>query len=128
MLFKLFHKNDDDIIKDPIKVGPKAEQPIFKREEGPRSVSDGSGEMTIDDVFSIKGRGIVVTGRVKGQIRLNQNVVIEKTDGSSLQSVITGIEAFHKTLDLAMDGDNCGLLLRGIERNQVERGDVVKTA
>ena len=127
MLFKLFHKNDD-IIKDSIKVEPKAEQPIFKREEGPRPVSDGSGEMMIEDVFSIKGRGTVVTGRVKGQIRLNQNVVVEKADGSSLQSVITGIEAFHKTLDLAMDGDNCGLLLRGIERNRVERGDVVKTA
>lgn len=126
MLFKLFHKNDDDIIKDPIKVEPQ--QPTFRREEGPRLVSDGSGEMMIEDVFSIKGRGTVVTGRVKGQIRLNQNVVVEKADGSSLQSVITGIEAFRKTLDLAMDGDNCGLLLRGIERNQVKRGDVVKTA
>ena len=126
MLFKLFHKNDDDIIKDPIKVEPQ--HPTFRREEGPRLVSDGSGEMMIEDVFSIKGRGTVVTGRVKGQIRLNQNVVVEKADGSSLQSVITGIEAFRKTLDLAMDGDNCGLLLRGIERNQVKRGDVVKTA
>lgn len=84
--------------------------------------------MMIEDVFSIKGRGTVVTGRVKGQIRLNQNVVVEKADGSSLRSVITGIEAFRKSLDLAMDGDNCGLLLRGVERNQVERGDVVKTA
>ena len=78
-------------------------------------------------MFSIKGRGTVVTGRVKGQLHVNQSVIIERVGRETLSSVITGIESFHKMLDNANDGENCGLLLQGVGRDEVARGDVVKS-
>ncbi len=87
--------------------------------------SDSNG-MVIEDVFTISGRGTVVTGIVKGQLSMNQSVVIERANRESLSSVIIGIEAMHKQLDCAYEGDNCGIILRGIERDQVARGDVIK--
>jgi len=82
--------------------------------------------MPVEDVFSIKGRGTVVTGRVdRGKINTGNPVEIVGLREKSLNSVVTGVEMFHKTLDEGMAGDNCGLLLRGIERDDVERGMVV---
>ncbi len=82
--------------------------------------------MPIEDVFSIKGRGTVVTGRVdRGQIKVSEPVEIVGLREKSMSSVVTGVEMFHKTLDSGMAGDNLGLLLRGIERTDVERGMVV---
>jgi elongation factor Tu len=82
--------------------------------------------MPIEDVFSIKGRGTVVTGRVdRGRIRVGDPVDIVGLRDKSMSSVVTGVEMFHKTLDEGMAGDNCGLLLRGIDRTDVERGMVV---
>jgi elongation factor Tu len=82
--------------------------------------------MPIEDVFSIKGRGTVVTGRVdRGRIKVGDPVEIVGLREKSLSSVVTGVEMFHKSLDEGMAGDNCGLLLRGIERTDVERGQVV---
>ena len=82
--------------------------------------------MPIEDVFSIKGRGTVVTGRVdRGKIHTGDPVEIVGLREKSMTSVVTGVEMFHKTLDEGMAGDNCGLLLRGIERDDVERGMVV---
>jgi len=82
--------------------------------------------MPIEDVFTIKGRGTVVTGRVdRGQIRTGDAVEIVGLREKSMNSVVTGVEMFHKTLDYGMAGDNLGLLLRGIERTDVERGMVV---
>jgi elongation factor Tu len=82
--------------------------------------------MPIEDVFSIKGRGTVVTGRVeRGKIKIGDPVEIVGLREQSMNSVITGVEMFHKSLDEGMAGDNCGLLLRGIERTDVERGQVV---
>jgi elongation factor Tu len=82
--------------------------------------------MPVEDVFSIKGRGTVVTGRVdRGKIHTGNPVEIVGLREKSLNSVVTGVEMFHKTLDEGMAGDNCGLLLRGIEREDVERGMVV---
>jgi elongation factor Tu len=82
--------------------------------------------MPIEDVFSIKGRGTVVTGRVdRGRIHVGEPVEIVGLRDKSMSSVVTGVEMFHKTLDEGMAGDNCGLLLRGIERTEVERGMVV---
>jgi elongation factor Tu len=82
--------------------------------------------MPIEDVFSIKGRGTVVTGRVdRGKIHTGNPVEIVGLREKSMTSVVTGVEMFHKTLDEGMAGDNCGLLLRGIERDDVERGMVV---
>lgn len=81
--------------------------------------------MPIEDVFSIKGRGTVATGRIEqGVIKLNDAVEIVGIKATQ-SSVITGIEAFKKNLDQGQAGDNAGLLLRGIEREQIERGQVV---
>ena len=82
--------------------------------------------MPIEDVFSIKGRGTVVTGRIdRGIIHTGDPVEIVGLQEKSLNSVVTGVEMFHKLLDEGMAGDNVGLLLRGIGREDVERGMVV---
>jgi elongation factor Tu len=82
--------------------------------------------MSIEDVFSIKGRGTVVTGRVeRGRIKVGDPVEIVGLKEKSITSVVTGVEMFHKSLDEGIAGDNLGLLLRGIERTDVERGQVV---
>ncbi len=82
--------------------------------------------MSVEDVFSIKGRGTVVTGRVdRGLIKTGDAVDIVGLQEEMLSSVVTGVEMFHKTLDEGRAGDNLGLLLRGIDRDEVERGMVV---
>ena len=81
--------------------------------------------MPVEDVFSIKGRGTVVTGRVeRGKIKINEEIEIVGIKPTQ-KTVITGVEMFRKTLDEAIAGDNVGLLLRGVEKNQVERGQVI---
>ena len=81
--------------------------------------------MSIEDVFTISGRGTVVTGRVeRGQLHLNDEVEIVGLKPTK-KTVATGIEMFRKTLDEAMAGDNAGVLLRGINREDVERGQVL---
>ena len=81
--------------------------------------------MSIEDVFTITGRGTVVTGRVeRGQLRLNDEVEIVGIKPTQ-KTVATGIEMFKKSLDYAEAGDNAGVLLRGISREQVERGQVL---
>ena len=81
--------------------------------------------MSIEDVFTITGRGTVVTGRVeRGQLKLNDTVeIVGLKDTKS--TVVTGIEMFRKQLDYAEAGDNAGVLLRGIDRTEVERGQVL---
>ena len=81
--------------------------------------------MPIEDVFSIKGRGTVATGRIEqGIVKLNDEVEIVGVKATQ-KSVVTGIEAFKKNLDQGQAGDNAGLLLRGIERDMIERGQVL---
>ena len=81
--------------------------------------------MSIEDVFTISGRGTVVTGRVeRGQLKLNDEVEIVGLRDTQ-KTVVTGIEMFRKSLDYAEAGDNAGVLLRGISRDQVERGQVL---
>ncbi|HVP21021.1 MAG TPA: EF-Tu/IF-2/RF-3 family GTPase, partial [Anaerolineaceae bacterium] len=92
----------------------------------PKRATDKPFMMPIEDVFSIKGRGTVVTGRVeRGKIKVGDPVEITGLREKSLTSVVTGVEMFHKLLDEGIAGDNLGLLLRGIERTDVERGEVV---
>jgi elongation factor Tu len=81
--------------------------------------------MPVEDVFTIQGRGTVVTGRVeRGELKVNEEVeLVGITD--SKKTVVTGIEMFRKSLSEARAGDNTGLLLRGIEKDQVERGQVI---
>jgi len=82
--------------------------------------------MPVEDVFSIKGRGTVVTGRVdRGMIKVGEPVEIVGLREKSMNSVCTGVEMFHKLLDQGMAGDNLGLLLRGINRDDIERGMVI---
>ena len=81
--------------------------------------------MSIEDVFTISGRGTVVTGRVeRGELKINDEVEIVGLRETQ-KTVVTGIEMFRKSLDSAMAGDNAGALLRGISRDQVERGQVL---
>jgi elongation factor Tu len=82
--------------------------------------------MPIEDVFTITGRGTVVTGRVeRGQVRVGDTVQIVGLAEESKQTVVTGVEMFRKLLDYAETGDNIGCLLRGIDRKEVERGQVL---
>ncbi len=82
--------------------------------------------MPIEDVFSIKGRGTVVTGRIeRGKVKVGDEVEIVGLRDETLKTVVTGVEMFHKALDEGIAGDNVGLLLRGIARDQVARGMVV---
>jgi elongation factor Tu len=81
--------------------------------------------MPIEDVFSIKGRGTVVTGRVeRGKLQLNEEVEIVGIQDTR-KTVVTGIEMFRKQMDEAQAGDNIGILLRGVEKDEVERGQVL---
>jgi elongation factor Tu len=81
--------------------------------------------LAIEEVFTISGRGTVVTGRVeRGEVKINEEVEIVGLNPTK-KSVVTGIEMFKKQLDSAMAGDNAGVLLRGIVRTEVERGQVL---
>ena len=82
--------------------------------------------MPIEDVFTITGRGTVVTGRIEqGQINSGEEVEIIGIQEATQKTVVTGLEMFNKTLDFAQAGDNAGVLLRGTKREEVERGQVV---
>ena len=82
--------------------------------------------MPVEDIFTITGRGTVATGRVeRGVLHVSDEVEIAGINEETQKSVITGIEMFRKQLDEAMAGDNVGLLLRGINRDQIERGQVI---
>ncbi|APT83997.1 elongation factor Tu [Corynebacterium aquilae] len=98
----------DDSIPDPVR---ETDKPFL---------------MPIEDIFTITGRGTVVTGRVeRGQLNVNDEVEILGIREKSTKTTVTGIEMFRKLLDYTEAGDNCGLLLRGIKREDVERGQIV---
>ena len=93
--------------------------------EAPERDTEKPFLMSIEDVFTISGRGTVVTGRVeRGELKINDEVEIVGLRDTQ-KTVVTGIEMFRKSLDSAMAGDNAGALLRGISREQVERGQVL---
>jgi elongation factor Tu len=82
--------------------------------------------MPVEDVFGIKGRGTVATGRIeRGQIKVGENVEIVGMKEQTRNVVVTGVEMFQKTLDSGIAGDNVGCLLRGVERTDIERGQVL---
>ena len=92
----------------------------------PERSTDKPFLMPVEDVFSITGRGTVATGRVeRGQLNLSDEVEIVGLADESRKVVVTGIEMFRKLLDYAEAGDNIGALLRGIQRNEIERGQVL---
>ena len=91
----------------------------------PQRITDRPFLMPIEDVFGIKGRGTVVTGRVeRGQLKQGEPVEIIRF-GDVRETVATGLEMFHKTLDITEAGDAVGVLLRGVDRDEVERGQVL---
>ena len=92
----------------------------------PERDTDKPFVMPVEDVFSITGRGTVATGRVEaGTLHLNDEVEIVGIKEETQKSVVTGIEMFHKELDEAQAGDNAGVLLRGIQKTDIERGQVL---
>ena len=92
----------------------------------PQRDTDKPFVMPVEDVFSITGRGTVATGRVEaGTLHLNDEVEIVGIKEETQKSVVTGIEMFHKELDEAQAGDNAGVLLRGIQKTDIERGQVL---
>ena len=121
-----------DALENPTGDGPGAKSidalmealdsyiPLPQREE------DKPLLMSVEDVFSIKGRGTVATGRVeRGKAKVGDEVEIIGLRKENTKTVITGLEMFNKTLEFAMAGDNVGALLRGVERDGVERGQVI---
>ncbi|MGN1159733.1 MAG: elongation factor Tu [Lachnospiraceae bacterium] len=92
----------------------------------PKRDTDKPFLMPVEDVFTITGRGTVATGRVeRGTLKLNEEVEIVGIKEETKKTVVTGIEMFRKMLDLAEAGDNIGALLRGIQRTEIERGQVL---
>ena len=92
----------------------------------PDRAADKPFLMPVEDVFTISGRGTVATGRVeRGQLKLSEEVEIVGLSEEKKKTVVTGIEMFHKLLDYAEAGDNIGALLRGVDRNGIERGQVL---
>ena len=92
----------------------------------PDRAADKPFIMPVEDVFSITGRGTVATGRVeRGQIKMGEEIEIVGLMDAPRKTVVTGIEMFRKLLDYAEAGDNIGTLLRGIQKNEVERGQVL---
>ena len=92
----------------------------------PERDTDKPFVMPVEDVFSITGRGTVATGRVEaGTLHLNDEVEIVGIKEETRKVVVTGIEMFHKELEEAQAGDNAGVLLRGVQKNEIERGQVL---
>jgi len=114
-------------------VNDPAYQPIMKLMEEvdnyiptPERPTDKPFIMPVEDVFSITGRGTVATGRVeRGTIKVGEEVEIVGLMEAPKKTVVTGVEMFRKLLDQAVAGDNIGALLRGVQRNEVERGQVL---
>lgn len=119
-------ENPEDMDKP---YGAKAVMELFEALEAyvpvPKRDLDKPFLMPVEDVFSIKGRGTVVTGKIEqGVIKLGDEIEILGIRDTQ-KTTVTGIEMFHKLLDQGQAGDNAGLLLRGIERDDVERGQVL---
>ena len=92
----------------------------------PQRAVDQPYLMPVEDVFSIKGRGTVVTGRIeRGTVKVGDEVEIVGLSAAARRVVVTGVEMFQKTLDAGQAGDNVGCLLRGVERTEIERGQVL---
>jgi elongation factor Tu len=94
--------------------------------EVPERDTDKPFLMSVEDVFSIEGRGTVVTGRIdRGKVKVNEEVEIVGIQDQTTKTVVTGVEMFRKELQEGIAGDNVGLLLRGIKKEDVERGQVI---
>lgn len=89
--------------------------------------SQPSFSITVEDVFTITGRGTVIVGRVAcGSVHTGETVILQRLNGSTREVTITGIEKFRKVMECAKEGENVGILLRGITKNDIGKGDILK--
>src|SRR5215211_959991 len=121
-------------LEGPADPANEAYKPIFELMDKvdsyiptPKRAVDQPFLMPIEDVFGIKGRGTVVTGRIeRGKVKMGETIeIVGMSEDVPRKTVVTGVEMFQKTLDEGVAGDNVGVLLRGIERTDVERGQVL---
>ena len=122
-LLGFFKKRSDIIVPAP---EPKAQSAndIMMQDDG---FGDAS-TMRIDDVFSVSGRGTIAVGRVEsGSFQIGQHVLVVRDGAVIARTGIVGIELFHKTVDKATAGDNCGLLLHNVPRDAIAAGDYITT-
>lgn len=94
--------------------------------ESAQTAGGSDFQITVQDVFTITGRGTVITGRVEaGSVSVGDAVTLRRVDGSERQVIVAGIEMFRKMKDIAVAGENAGILLRQVERKEIGRGDVL---
>ncbi len=94
---------------------------------GQNTIFEGNFRIVVEDVFTLTGRGTVVTGTVEsGTVRVGDTVQLRRTDGSNRTVKIAGIEMFRKMSDCASQGENVGILLRDVARNEIGKGDVLE--
>ncbi|KJY61865.1 Elongation factor Tu [Bombilactobacillus mellifer] len=111
---------------EQVKVIEKLMDTIDEYIPTPKRSNDKPFLMPVEDVFTITGRGTVASGRIdRGEVKIGDEVEIVGLKDDVLKSTVTGLEMFRKTLDLGEAGDNVGILLRGINRDQIERGQVL---
>ena len=124
-LFDIFRKTaKDDVAKELDQIRQRQRQ---EPDSTPGEAADESGILIVEDVFSITGRGTVVTGTISaGTFNTGDRVEIIRLDGTTLITTVTGLEAFRKLLTSARQGDNVGMLLKGIGRSEISRGDTVR--
>lgn len=128
-LFDRFRRKDDRsveaLLAEANAASPTGAATAAATPTGP--VGDGTFRMTVEDVFFIQNRGCVVTGRVEsGTVTRGMQVNVLRDGGVAFTTEVTGVEMFRKVLDTATVGDNVGLLLRDLTREQLHRGDVVQ--
>ena len=128
-LFDRFRKKDDHSV-EALLAQANAASPTGSQSAAPAATGtpgDGTFRLPVEDVFAITGRGTVVTGRVEsGTVRVGMQVDVVRDGGVAFTTEVTAVEMFRKVLDTASAGDNVGLLLRGLERTDLHRGDVIQ--
>ena len=122
---RMWHRDFNKVFEEHFGIDPAPYYPLLFRDFGGYAKRYRSMLMPVEDVFSISGRGTVATGRVeRGVIKMNEPVEIVGIRETKA-TVVTGIEMFHKLMDYAEAGDNIGALLRGVQKNEIERGQVL---
>lgn len=126
-LFDLFKKKEKSEVEQYYEERKKTYQPEPNLNQTMNQNANGMCfRITVQDVFTITGRGTVIVGKVeRGMISVGETVTLQRTNGESRQVAITGIEAFRKMKNTAAEGENVGLLLRGITKSDIGAGDVL---
>lgn len=127
-LFDFFRKNRTDDGTYHRKQGSESTDAYYGSEGAMYGYGYATSfRITVQDVFSIKGRGTVITGTVEtGSVSVGDSMTLRRVDGSAKTVTVAGIEKFRQITDTAVKGENVGVLLRGVERNEVGRGDVLE--